>query len=176
MERAEDINTATYTNAEETAIDVVLNDGGQFTGVPNVGGNRHRAMIKEWEDSGNIIADAPPPVVTSNMVNIERDRRIYLPQTVVIDGVSITFDMDNGGRQNISDMANAASILKTLQPDKVFTFRDTANVDHSLSNDEMISVALQIMAKIEAIHASSKVLKNGGSPIASDYTDDRHWT
>lgn len=113
---------------------------------------------------------------TSADVNAERDRRIMLPKTVTLPQAgTITVDMQNGGRENIGDLGSAA-IAKTLASNNTtISFRDSSNVDHDLTNADLIAMGLQIMSQVSALHIKARAIK-ALSPIPVDFRDDSYWT
>jgi hypothetical protein len=108
-------------------------------------------------------------------VNAERNRRLALPKTVTVGVRTFALDMAGGGRQNISDASQLAMVKKAAGDTSAFVFRDAANVDQTLTNDEMISVAVQIAAQVNALYKASWSIKNGGD-IPADYADDERWS
>jgi hypothetical protein len=94
---------------------------------------------------------------------------------VALDGRDpFALDMAREARANISDSAQLALVKKAAGDETPITFRDAANVDQVLSNDEMIAAAVQIAAQVDALYKASWALKDA-DPIPADYADDRHW-
>lgn len=117
----------------------------------------------------------PTKGVTNADINTERSRRIKLPKAVDLGG-GRTFRLDmNGGRANIDSVALMAVVKKSIADDTPIVFRDADNVDQSMTNDEMVSAALQVAQQVNAIYKASWVLK-GMDPIPSDFEDASYWT
>lgn len=104
--------------------------------------------------------DAAPKPATTADVNAERDRRIYLPKAVSLTtGKNFAADMGGDSRSNISDLGIAAVAKKAAGITTPISFRDANNVDHDLTNDEVIEMGLQIAAQVQAIHIKARAIK-----------------
>lgn len=138
--------------------------------------NHQTGLAEEFlaDNNSEVVAFLNPPPSNAD-VNRERDRRIMLPKTVTLPNAgTITVDMVNGGRENIGDLGSAA-IAKTLASDNAtISFRDSSNVDHDLTNADIIAMGLQIMAQVSAIHVKARTIK-ATSPIPNDFRDDEYW-
>lgn len=111
-----------------------------------------------------------------NLVNKERDRRILLPKELVLSsGKSFTVDMTGESRANIDSMVGASLAKKALGLNTTISFRDADNVDHDLTNDEIIEMGLLLVQSVEQLHIKSRAIKDMET-IPSDYANNSHWT
>ena len=121
------------------------------------------------------------PVPTSDQVNAERDRRIALGTTFTVTGygdVPLTgraFDIQvyEGLRARARE-AQAESIT-----DPIFTLRDAANTNHTLTPTQLIELVDKATTWLQQTMAVSWAMKDGASPyeagIPADYADNSHW-
>lgn len=107
---------------------------------------------------------------TTDDVNAERDRRKDLPVTVTVGGETFPVDCHPAGREAIDAMATAVAI-GLIDP---VSFRDANNVDHDLTPLEIKSMALQVMAALEALHQRARELK-AMDPIPLNFADEKYW-
>jgi hypothetical protein len=117
-------------------------------------------------------------VVAAEEVNAERDRRIALGMLVQPTGVAAPFVMqtrDPEDFRNINGLSTAAIVLKGLDPARVISVRDAADVQHDLTLDQVIELGLQVQAGVSAIYEKSWTLK-AMEPIPLDYADNAYWT
>lgn len=126
------------------------------------------AATGEWE------AGTPPPP-TPEMVNGERDRRIYKPK-LVDPGIGVTFsvDMAGGGRENVANLVQEAFARILAEEIDPIEFRDADNIDRELTPAQVVAMGRQMVEQVRAIHGSAKVLK-AMDPIPADYADESHW-
>lgn len=129
-----------------------------------------------YSDSNGVFTAPMAPAPSSDDVTVERDRRTNLPVTVSLTtGKTFDVDMAKGGRANIGDMALMAVIKNSSGINTDFTFRDADNVDHTLTNSEVIEMGMQAAAAYDAIYKKSWALK-AMNPIPQNYKDDSHWS
>lgn len=132
-----------------------------------------------WNGSG---WDAPPPpVITGESVNAERDRRIAEGHTFSVTGYG---DIPIQGR--LQDQINFQARLLAAQAakaqgvnDPVLIIRDAANVNHMLTPDQVIELVNDGVAWIEATMKVSWDMKDSVAPfedgIPADFADDIYW-
>lgn len=168
------IISAIYTDSAHTNIALTHSTG--VSSVPVSGGNRDYQELLEWSAiDGNAIADYVAPDPTREDVSVERDRRIKLPISVTIGGVTFVVDMKGDSRTNIQNLTTKGMMLKMAGDDvTVESFRDAANVDHDLDADGLMSLGVQVGAQISHLHHSANIIKNGGN-IPTNYANDSHW-
>lgn len=123
------------------------------------------------------IPDPDPRIITSEDINIERDRRIYSTMAVSLSsGKSFYVDMGNGGRENIGDIGAAALAKSAIGSNTTVSFRDADNQDWDLTNADCLELGLQVMAQVEGIHVNARVLK-AMDPIPLDYASNTaYWS
>jgi hypothetical protein len=117
-------------------------------------------------------------VIAADDVSAERDRRIALGMPVQPTGVAAPFVMqtrDPDDFRNINGLSTAAIVLKGLDPTRVISVRDAADVQHDLTLDQVIELGLQVQAGVSAIYEKSWALK-AMEPIPLDYADNAYWT
>ena len=117
----------------------------------------------------------PGPVANSEDINAERERRIALPLMVTVAGLgSFPIDMGVTSQRNLNGLASAA-ILRTMQGDTTLvTFRDADNVDQDLTPQQVLQMAMQAAARIDAVYKRSWEIK-AMQPIPADFRDDAYW-
>lgn len=132
-----------------------------------------------WGYSPVAEPEAPPtedPVVTAQMVNAERDRRVALGATVQIDGYgTVPLQGRLQDQTNLLGLVTAAS-LRVAAGDTATTtkFRDAANVDHDLTPPQIVEMWSKGAAWISAVFEASWALK-AADPIPLDYAANSHW-
>lgn len=115
------------------------------------------------------------PLVMSEDVSAERDRRIALGAVVTIGGVTFTVQTrDEIDFRNINGLVSKGILLTMTSDPSTVTFRDADNVDHVLSGAGLVSMGSQIAAHVDALYKASWALK-ALSPIPLDYTADSYW-
>lgn len=148
----------------------VLPAGFTLHTTPDVGN-----MGETWTGSAFTGAVAPAP--TPDEVDVERERRTGLPLTVVLTSPDRTFaiNMDDTALRNMNGLATGALLQKMVGDTTPTPFITNANDQVSLSPDDMISLGLQVQARITAITFAGRALKDT-DPIPADYTADSHWS
>ena len=121
-----------------------------------------------------IARPAPPP--TSDDVNAERDRRLRDGLPITVSGTTIPVQADPLSMTLLTGLGSGATAQITAGNGSATTvFRDAANVDHTLSWNDVQTLALGALAAVSMIYSKSWALK-AMSPIPSDYTADSYWT
>ncbi len=117
------------------------------------------------------VGPSPTPIVTNDMVNIERTRRINAGKE--FGGIYLTgSDTD---RANLSDLAFAAQLRLAAGDQVTMTyFRDGNNDIHELTPLGIISLWSAGASYVEEIYKASWALKEL-LPIPLNYTDDEYW-
>ena len=115
-------------------------------------------------------------VVPPSAVNAERERRIQEPWIVQMpsNGAVFQVNMDTESQRNIQGLSTIGIVLKTAAPMQNTMFRDYVNKVHALTPDDLISMGLQIAARIQSVYQKAWALKDN-PPIPEDYADDKHW-
>lgn len=151
-------------------------------------------MPADWPDHANWVASedaqigwtyvngsftAPPspeePAPTGIDVDNERERRIGLPLTVTLSVGSISINMDDKSQRNLQGLASVGQYLVGTGSSQTTTFRDYNNADHDLTPTDLVSMGLQVAARIQAVYDKSWALKEM-DPIPADYADDSYWS
>lgn len=113
--------------------------------------------------------------VTAQQIGAEVERRIALPLTVAGLSVgNIEINMDAPSQRNLQGLASVGMYLVSADPTHVTTFRDYDNTSHDLTPADLVSMGLQVAARIQAVYEASWALK-AMDPIPADYTDDSYW-
>lgn len=148
----------------------VVGDGLELHTTPDVGN-----IGDTWTGSAFTGAVAPAP--TPDEVDVERERRTNLPLTIVLTSPDRTFDinMDGTALRNMNGLATGALLQKMVGDTTPTPFITNANDQVSLSPDDMISLGLQVQARITAMTFAGRTLKDT-DPIPSDYAADSHWS
>lgn len=127
---------------------------------------------------GGVYTPPVPPVVDvpRSAVDAERERRIQEPWTVQMpsNGVVFQVNMDTESQRNIQGLSTIGIVLKTAAPMQATMFRDYANKVHALLPDDLISMGLQVAARIQAVYQKAWALKDN-PPIPADFADDKYW-
>lgn len=110
-------------------------------------------------------------------VDLERDRRISMGVTVTLStGKTIPVQTrDETDARNLLTLKVVALDALRTGSTTAITFRDTANVNWSLTPAELDEMTSLVAANGQSIYAKSWALK-AMSPIPSDYAADSHWT
>lgn len=121
------------------------------------------------------------PAITDTQVDIERDRRIALPLSVSIaqpSGTPLVFNvnMDERSLRNINGLATGAVIAKMANNADTEPFITYENTTVNLTPDDIISLGLQVKARVSAMTFASRILKDTAGGIPQNYTDDSYWT
>ncbi|MDA4845954.1 DUF4376 domain-containing protein [Hoeflea poritis] len=133
-----------------------------------------KASFSQTKANFTVSEDAPSDV-RQQRVNVERERRKTMPVTVSLStGKTFPVDMDKGGRANIADLCLFAVVKKSGGDSSPFKFTDANNVDHALTNDEMIEVGVQSAQQITTIHEKARALKKMET-VPDDPADDALW-
>lgn len=132
-----------------------------------------------WGYSPVAEPEAPPtedPVVTAQMVNIERDRRIAAGVAVEITGYGVVpLQGRLQDQTNMLGLATAASLRIAAGDIETLTkFRDAQNVDHLLTPPQIVEMWSKGAAWISAVFEASWDLK-AAEPIPLDYAANSHW-
>lgn len=109
-------------------------------------------------------------------VNEERTRRIIAGNTFTVNGKDIFLTGEKENKDNLSDLAFAAS-MRMSQGDfsHVTVFRDGNNKDHELSPQEILQLWSVATSYVSNLYQKSWDLK-AKDPIPDDYTDDKYWS
>lgn len=119
---------------------------------------------------------AAASLVTPEMVNAERERRLLLGSEFndMFDHIYITGDQTN--RANLSDLVLGAMLrIQSGDTTTITTFRDGNNVDHDLTPPQLIALFAQASAYVSLMYEKSWALK-AMDVIPSDYTNDSYWS
>jgi hypothetical protein len=117
------------------------------------------------------------PLISSEDVSAERDRRIALGASVTIGSVTFTVQTRNETDfRNLNGLVSKG-ILLLMQSDvtTTTTFRDADNVDRVLNAQGLVSMGSQVAAHVDAIYKSSWVIKSL-NPIPADFKSDKYWS
>lgn len=161
---------ATLPDAEAHVAEHAANFPQAFA-APDPGG-----AVSDWRvDAGALILDPQVPVITSEMVNEERARRIAAGATVTVAGIGL-FDVqtDPESREKIAGLASVGLIRKVSGLTDTTTFRDANNNDRVLDPDQLIEMGMQVAARVDAIFKASWAIK-ALDPIPAEYADDIRW-
>jgi len=131
-----------------------------------------------WNGSG---WDEHRDPVTSEIVNIERDRR--LNAGVVYQGCE--YDTDAKARENIASAsalalgamiadASGADGLRWSDPDVDFTWIAANNSRVPMTAAECYAFCQAVLSYASSIQTAARTLKDT-DPIPGDATDDKHW-
>jgi len=172
--------TEKMTVQTKYAVDAVGNYLGGFAGVPLPDGSTE---VSGPPNQGHDIWDGSKwdAVITSEMVNGERGRRIEAGTTIAVTDYS---DVPMTGRA--SDQSVYLAMLLRAQGAKalgvttaIHSYRDGANTMHTLTPDQVIEMVSKAMAWFEAVMKVSWAMKDGSGDftggIPADYSDDKHW-
>lgn len=109
-------------------------------------------------------------------VNAERDRRINAGATISVTGYGdIPVQGRPGDQINLIALGDTAKELAAAgQTGAVIPFRDTNNVVHDLTPDQVIEMVATAKQHVSAIYAASWALKDAES-VPIDYDNDQHW-
>lgn len=146
--------------------------------IDNSTTSRTKSSVVETVEANRVlrtktIVDDP---VTTDEINIERDRRINdLKQVSLTSGKTFPVDMSNGGRENVDSLGAVALAKLQLGLDTTVSFRDANNQDWDLTNQDLLEMGIQIASQVEDIHIYTRLLK-AMNPIPLDYTDDSYWS
>jgi len=124
---------------------------------------------------GEIASYVPPPV-TSQQVNIERDRRVAEGCQVDIPALGkVTLQGRDQDLRNLQGLAFAAS-MRIQQGDytHLTTFRDRQNVDWEMTPAQILHLWKEGAEFVSSVYAVAWMLKDQ-SPIPSNYTEDHLW-
>ncbi len=115
-------------------------------------------------------------IITGDMVNEERERRILEGTIINITGYG---DVNLEGRlidrNNLSDLAFASSLrINTGDTTTITVFRDKDNVDHDLTPLHIIDLWNKGSAYISYMYQKSWEIKSM-DPIPLDYTNNSYW-
>ena len=126
---------------------------------------------RRW-DGSNVVEYVPPaPVVTSEDVNAERQRRIAAGG--VINGVRVTGRADDA--RNLMSLALIAQMrIAAGDTTTPTTFRDGDNVDLELTPPQIVTMWQESAAYVSAIYQASWDIK-AMDPIPADFTADQFW-
>jgi len=109
-------------------------------------------------------------------VNEERAKRVLTGSTFTVNGKDIVLTGDQQTKDNLSDLAFAASLRKGQgNNNHVTVFRDGNNVDHELSPDEVIQLWSMAAAFVSNLYQKSWALK-AMNPVPEDYKNDSYWS
>jgi hypothetical protein len=128
-------------------------------------------MLIAWE--------MDPPPLTTDDVNVERDRRIFPgPITVTSTALAqpIPVDMRNPtDRENLANLMQGAIVAKGQGiTDPIVNFGDADNNVTPLTADQVIVLGMAGLAYGSAVWEAARALK-AMNPIPADYADDNHW-
>lgn len=161
------------------SIEITI-DGVRMT-VPDDMANRHRQMVAEWEEAGNVIPPYTPPSPSSEDVTAERDRRIAAG--FMFNGVF--FDFDARAKANIAGAAQLAFMAVTAgaEPGDLFwnggetEFTWIAADNSSVPMDAHTVIAFgRAAAHHEQAHTMIARAIKDMAPIPGDYADDAYWS
>lgn len=127
-----------------------------------------------WD--GRSFMPAPPPAVTSEQVNAERERRLDAGTVISVAGYG---DIPVEGR--LKDQIAYLGVLSAArdaasgggQPANL-KFRDRDNVMHSLTPAQMVALMTAARSYAQRIYEASWILKDQ-TPIPQDYQSDTYW-
>lgn len=116
------------------------------------------------------------PVVTAQMVNVERDRRIAAGCAVEITGYGVVpLQGRLQDQTNMLGLATAANLRIAAGDAETLTkFRDAQNVDHLLTPTQVVEMWSKGAAWISAVFEASWAIK-AMEPIPLDYVANSRW-
>ncbi|MEN9062830.1 hypothetical protein [Ponticoccus litoralis] len=104
----------------------------------------------------------------------ERERRLAEGATFLLTFGSIPMQGRPQDQATITALLQIANMRAAANDTSPLTFRDAANVIHSLSPAEMIEMATAGIAWVESVMAASWAMVDSGD-IPADYTADTRW-
>ena len=126
---------------------------------------------RKWDGAAVVPYEPPPPVVTADDVNAERQRRIVAGR--VLNGIRVTGrDVD---ARNLMSLALIAQMrIASGDTTTPTTFRDGDNLDHDLTPLQILTMWQESAAFVSALYQASWDIK-AMDPIPADYTADQYW-
>lgn len=133
-----------------------------------------------WSSASASYVEALPdglrgPVISTDDVNSERERRIAAGATVAVAGAG---DIPIQGREidvrNLQGLGMAALARIMIGDTTPFTFHDAENVDHDLTPTQMLELWKNAAAYTEALYGASWAIK-ALDPIPADFDSDGYW-
>jgi hypothetical protein len=115
------------------------------------------------------------PMVSKEDLYAERERRIALPLMVTLSVGSIPINMDMLSQRNIQGLASVGQYLSVANPEQMTAFRGFDNVTYQLTAADLVSMGLQVAARIQAAYNAEWALK-AMTPIPTDFRDEAYWT
>jgi hypothetical protein len=127
-----------------------------------------------WTYDGTEFA-APVPVITSEMVTVERERRIVAGRTLDVGGMSIAVAGDPITVRSLQALGLAASLrVGSGDTTTITDYRDETNTVHQLTPPQVLALWSAATAYAEACFEASWTIK-ALDPIPVDYDDDSRW-
>lgn len=122
------------------------------------------------------IAPTTTPMVTTDMVNAERSRRIASgTQVDVAYHGYVALQGRDEDKTNLQGLAFGATLrISGGDTTTLSKFRDAQNVDHFLTPPQLVEMWSLGSAWISSVFQASWDLK-AMDPIPLDYTDDKYW-
>ncbi|MDC9825685.1 DUF4376 domain-containing protein [Devosia sp. ZB163] len=114
------------------------------------------------------------PLVSKDDLYAERERRIALPLAVTLSVGTIQINMDALSQRNIQGLASVGQYLSAASPEHMTAFRGFDNVTYQLTAADLVSMGLQVAARIQAAYNAEWALK-AMDPVPLDYQNDRYW-
>ncbi len=114
---------------------------------------------------------------TARDVNRERKRRIEAGVLVAVTGGTRPVALQGRAEDQSSLMALALAAnlrIAAGRGSETTTFRDRDNIDHELTQSQVLELWQRGAAWIEAVYAASWALKDQ-NPIPQDFTHDIYW-
>lgn len=115
-------------------------------------------------------------------INAERDRRLTAGQEISVVGVADPIPVTGKSEDRaiyIGLLMLASTAISSGSPTKELIFRDTKNIIHTLTAEQMASLMGNAIAWFEHIMQVSWALKDHTSPFEAgtpeDFTADTHW-
>lgn len=140
-----------------------------------------RAVLAQWIANGNPVTAYAPPPITSDEVDIERDRRIN--EGFLFGGVS--YQAAPNDRENIAGASQVAleAIMNGAQPGDLywhggttpFVWIATDNSLNPMDAQTMFNFGKAAMAHKQTLIFKARAIKDM-DPIPADYTEDKYWS
>jgi hypothetical protein len=109
------------------------------------------------------------------LIEKERDRRVLAGATFTLQsGKQLRLRGDALTRQNLGDLAGAATVASVKLVPFSVSYRDADNILWVLNDDEIADLFLQATSYVSSIFNASFALK-ALNDLPTDYTSDARW-
>lgn len=121
--------------------------------------------------------EVPDLVITSPMVNEERDKRLALGTSINVEGHPTPVRIEGGDKdiRNLQGLALGAQMRMTMgNPDALTTYRDADNLEHTLTQGQIADLFVKAMTHVEEVYKASWRVK-GNPKVPHDFRNPKHW-